>query len=249
MSYENSIMHKWTNENISFFLLPLSPDVYIHTWDETGVTTKKPTKKTRSQEVNRKTLEKLYSTNHIIIEKFNESYTDNLDGISVPKILKDNEPVHYKGSLPMYYKIYMCNDMKRKYEIENNFKYDRVIRLRPDLSIKEYLPGHVLEDEEHLLHSDYLINQDFQVSDKFAIGTSNIIDYYSSVFIKLNDYWSSPLGVPACNKNHRVGERLMKHHMDISSIRTRAFHLNCQLCRDENSGKPGIINRLIRIFR
>jgi hypothetical protein len=37
----------------------------------------------------------------------------------------------------MYNRIKSCNHLKRTYELKNNFRYDLVIRLRPDLSLTE----------------------------------------------------------------------------------------------------------------
>ena len=39
------------------------------------------------------------------------------------------------NSLRMLYRIWRCNGLKRKHEKKNNFRYDRVIRVRPDILI------------------------------------------------------------------------------------------------------------------
>ena len=47
----------------------------------------------------------------------------------------------------MFNKIYLANKLKKEYEIKNNFLYDYVIRIRPDLVVKEHLPSYIFKDD------------------------------------------------------------------------------------------------------
>jgi hypothetical protein len=65
--------------------------------------------------------------------------------------------MYYKGFLcgdklvnatvfPQLYKIWDCNRIKIEYENKNNFKYDLVIRFRPDMCLVEEIPKEYLND-------------------------------------------------------------------------------------------------------
>ncbi|MCU0287586.1 MAG: hypothetical protein MUF15_14480, partial [Acidobacteria bacterium] len=167
-----------------------------------------------------------------IIEEYQNSYAEEMKGIKVPDILKKEEEQHYKGAIPMFYKMYQCNELKRQYEIQNKQHYDLVIRLRPDMIINQEIPSYVLLQKDILWFSDCKVNPAFQVSDKFAVANSTNMDYYCSVWPLLSKYWENPLGNGEW-KNHRVGERLMKSHMDHSSIVFKPFSISCDIYRNE----------------
>jgi|10_taG_2_1085330.scaffolds.fasta_scaffold107729_2 hypothetical protein len=89
--------------------------------------------------------------------------------------------------LGMYYKIKKCNDQKSKYEKENNFTYDVVIRHRTDLGFAS--PILIDEKIDYMDNIVYVPNCDraaknggIPIRDIFAISNSKNIDYYSSVF-------------------------------------------------------------------
>ena len=222
--------HHWLYENL---LQRVIPDVFIHTWSNTGISHKEADAREADETVCEEILQELYSPVAMVIEGFKDGYTDQIGSVSVPETLRENEPMHYRGTLPMYYKMHECNNLKRAHEQDNDFRYDRVIRLRPDLALKQQLPDELYLDDEKLWQSDYMITPSFQVSDKFTFGSSRVLDYYTSVYMRLSGYWKNPLGEPEAEKNHRVGERLMKHHMDVSGIKVETFSIDCELLRVE----------------
>jgi len=218
-------------ENI---LVPLKPDVFIHTWSNSGVSNKVENRfDTENRDILETVLEEMYRPEMMVIEDFEAGFSDSIDEISVPEILKEHEPLHYKGCLPMYYKMYQCNELKKTYESTNDFEYDRVIKMRPDLALYDYFPDVLFNIDDYLWHSDLMIDQNFQVSDKLAFGNSKVMDYYTSVYLMLNNYWKIPLGEPGIKRMHRVGERLMKYHMDISDIQVKSFNHRCALVRQD----------------
>lgn len=91
---------------------------------------------------------------------------------------------HY-GFLQRYlqqlYYIEKCNELKKTYEYNNNFKYDLVIRSRLDLGFnKELKLDKIRYDCINLGKRNYTNNYD----DCFAIGPSNLMDIYSNRFSK-----------------------------------------------------------------
>lgn len=209
----------------------LDPDTFIHTWRKIGKSTRKEENVPEQEnKVQSKQLKEFYNAEKVVIEEFKNEYFDEYKGVSVPDILKEKEPEHYKGSIPMFYKIYACNELKKRVEEEKSFKYDLVIRIRPDLAIYEN-PDY-FSNLTKLWFSGNLLDPSFQVSDKFAFGNSKVMDYYSSVWKKLNDYWKNPLGKEKSNtKTNRVGERLLKTHMEASEYESESFHIETDLIR------------------
>lgn len=214
----------------------LSPDVFIHTWEEVGNTTKNNSKGSNKAKkvVTQRGLMKKYKAKAVVVEPFDKEYFNSLGGVKVPAELIRLEPIHYKGALPMFYKIYQCNKLKEIEEAKYNFKYDVVIRIRPDILIMEPIPVQFLKENGLLWHSDLWLNPAAQISDKFAFSSSHIMDYYSSVFIYLSKYWENPAGDGESDLSHRVGERLMKYHFEISRYSYQLFSVNCKLIRNDN---------------
>jgi hypothetical protein len=83
----------------------------------------------------------------------------------------------------MYWGIYSANRLKSKYEQENGFKYDFVIRCRPDLVI--YNPLELKSNDMFIP-----IGWDHRggYNDTFAYGSSEQMDFYSNLYNKLSTY-------------------------------------------------------------
>lgn len=86
----------------------------------------------------------------------------------------------------MYKKMYYSNQLKKKYANENNIKYDYVIRIRPDIIIKDYLPLDIFNNYNN---NDIYIPTDFKnqfqqcvESDWIAIGTDKCMDTYFNIY-------------------------------------------------------------------
>jgi hypothetical protein len=99
-------------------------------------------------------------------------------------------------STPMYYKILSANNLKKEYEIKNNFKYDVVIRYRSHIYMDRPLTLH--EIQPNILYVPY-VSQRFEYNwwensqqngsnmtdDRLAYGDSEIMDTYSDVYNNL----------------------------------------------------------------
>jgi len=184
-----------------------NPDVFIHTWDLVGVSDKETSVDTPYY-VSKELLQQ-YNPKKYIIEKFKVEYRDTLGEVDVPDILKKYEPINYKGNLPMYFKIKKCFELMEEYEDEVGFKYDIVIRLRPDLDIYGTLPN----IESINRNTIYLSHMNITASDQFAMGYREPMLYYSSLWKYLNKYWIDPIRSGEY-KDILVGERMMKYHLN-----------------------------------
>jgi hypothetical protein len=157
----------------------------------------------------------------------NRNYTFNVDTLKIimdyykPRIIL-NEPqmnfniykdVDYETINPispysMFYSIKIANDLKSYYENKNNFKYDVVIRCRFDISIENF-DINLSEIDLSYIYTD-TVGNDFP-NDQLAISSSENMDYYSSLYDKINDYYNEGF-------RNFVGERLLRHHLKDSKL-------------------------------
>jgi hypothetical protein len=212
-------------------LEPLAPDVFVHTEESVGITNRLNLQASGQGEgrgtVTRETIERLYEPKAVeITPPFSAADRREFEGVRVPDELIEAEPDHWQGNIPNFYSIYRCNELKREWEREQGFRYDVVIRLRPDLRVPAELPPEVLSTPGTLWHTHVT---PFQVSDKLAVSSSENMDYYASVWEELGEYWADPLGETP--EEHRVGERLLKQHMDRSDIDVQRFDVGDHILR------------------
>jgi hypothetical protein len=226
---------------------PLKPDIFIFTEKNIGITNRLvDNKKHIEGTVSSESIRRLYDPDRLIItEPFSMSDLKQFKGVTVPDDLIKAEPDHWKGNIPNFYSIYSCNELKRKHEQDNGFIYDLVIRMRPDLLVEEEIPSEVIENRDILW---YTHPDDDKISDKIAISNSKNMDYYSSVWENLSSYWQNPLG-DGEEKNHRVGERLMRFHMHQSDINAHQIELGVKTLRSrqylkEKYTQDNMINKL-----
>jgi hypothetical protein len=155
------------------FFSDLDADVFYHTWE--------------TSDVDVAHINKLYKPVNYRIDK--------------PFPLTDEMGAHTMGSFGnMLYSIMMANELKKQHEIENNFRYDLVIKTRFDLVYRPtmrfpdypYFPrtiysphgsnGYVHTDMEHTGINDVIFWGDSQSMD---IAT-NVYMYYKHVALVAN---------------------------------------------------------------
>lgn len=216
------------NNLIKNILKPLNADVFIQVWDKVGNSHKEELE--NIEIVNEKELKKLYNPKTLVIENQPQEASEHLFGKKVPRRLIEIEPLHYKSALSMYYQMKSCNDLALDYAKLNNFKYDVILRIRPDTMFLEQIPSklivNVLKNPHMVYFADYAININYQVCDKFAFGGTEGMILYSGVWNHIEDYWKDPVG----NNppfTHKVGERLLKYHVDCTTkLIAKPFYLN-----------------------
>lgn len=175
------------SKNILKFIDNYEVDFFIHTWDvETNIA----------------------NSSKIYIKK---KKIDSFINIYYPKKYKISNYDEYQNTInesninsgniyplfifPMFQSIYESNELKKQFELENNFKYDYVIRARPDVVYPKFnsLDNEITYIKNRYLYSIkeiydiYPINDDIYVNDfwnklphsmedLFWISTSNIMD-------------------------------------------------------------------------
>jgi hypothetical protein len=114
------------------------------------------------------------------------------------------ESINAQSLYSMFYSINVSNNLKKFYEIKNNFKYDIVIRCRFDILIEKFEID-LFNFDLSYIHT-YGVGNGFP-NDQFAVSNSDNMDYYSSLFERIDEYHNKGF------KNF-VGERLLRHHLN-----------------------------------
>jgi hypothetical protein len=162
-------------------------DVFIHTWDVKG---------------------------QMVPHHFVNNYDDNFDKIDYkfidfykPKKIQIDSPEYntfkqktyggrFYNTLMMWYSIHKSNQLRKEYEIENNIKYDLIIRCRFDLFFENfvineintniiYLPPNENIDnpfEPEMKQTLLDVGPKYMPNDQLAYGTSDSMDWYCKIF-------------------------------------------------------------------
>lgn len=182
----------------------LNCDVFIHTWDTLGLSYRHTDSNLHITETKHvtDTINKLYKPKKIIIEK---SRYFSITPLMQQRLI-DHRDV--SGILSMWYKIEACNNLKKDYEIENNFKYDCVIRFRGDLFVEQPIPIDIHTNLQHLFLPNY--GNFGGACDQFAYGNSEIMDKYSELYSNLENHLTA--GAPL------HPERMMLFHLEKQNL-------------------------------
>lgn len=128
-----------------------------------------------------------------------------------------------------FFNILQCNELKRQYEMLYNFKYDLVIRSRVDLFWYRDI-----EPEEVELAKSYVltpakwafkeVHPDAE-SELFAIGSSELMDRYSTMFLHVHEYCKTL----SFHAETLCGTHLKTHNIPYKAIKEhQAFEYPCQ---------------------
>jgi hypothetical protein len=159
------------------------------------------------------------------IKNFIENKLNPKNIIYVNDVDKDPKSKISHGTICMYNKIYMANKLKIQYEKDNNFIYDYVIRIRPDLIVKEHLPNHIFNSNLGNVIYMPIISKVFKIygyPDFMAISNSHNMDNYSNIYKYIVD-----LKYNNCN----ISETLLYMHLDNKNIKGILFKYPIQLYR------------------
>jgi len=178
---------------------PNNADVFIHTWYDKDLIGKNFTDYNASgwnyNSTNSKYKENIdliinevYKPKKMIAEKEKNFYDDNL---KIEKTINKHAQ-HYskkyfsKMLYSSWYSILKSNTLKEEYRLENDIKYDYVIRARFDcqlnrkLNCSNYDPNFLYTDRR----PDFPIHR--MIEDWFAFGSNKIMNIYSSSFNLMN---------------------------------------------------------------
>ena len=113
-------------------------DVFISTWKDRGVSLwsvhsqdKNLYSEVKDQEISKECISIIDNVRDCKILDFDE-YLNDKCGSHIKSILVDNVWGIGASSNPQFYTMHVASEMKKKYEKENGFLYDVVIKSRPD---------------------------------------------------------------------------------------------------------------------
>jgi hypothetical protein len=123
-------------ESYNKFISSLNPDVFISTWDHIGVSMNhgyiNPEENKTIEDNIEKHIRSVYSNiKSLKIENYN-SWFNSIDNQIKQKVYGGSYNRLTVNSYSQIYKICDSINLKSDYENSNNFKYDIVIRIRPD---------------------------------------------------------------------------------------------------------------------
>ena len=209
-------------------------DVFIHTWfDQDNLSTESVIPGREGHQLDPGAIDKLiqlYQPKKILVEKpktwnrhfeypqktFEKAHTWALE------IPGDNPLERAKAYLDntthcMWYSIMRSNLLKEEYATETNTHYDFVIRNRMD-----YAPHVAItfseppDDDSAVYYQHNPDHPDGMIGDWFAMGSTNAMNVYSSMFNCLGQL------VRQCNEEdgYWCNELILKHHLKNNSITT-----------------------------
>ena len=134
-----------------------------------------------------------------------------------------------ENSVSMFEKIYLCNELKKEHENKHNFKYDAVIRIRPDLIIKSDFKidfNNLCKDSIYV--PEYYGNKLFlyysNITNLFGLGTTDQLLYGSSKSMDVMSYIYKELG--KLNDNCILPEIVLKNYLKKNNLKINFFELN-----------------------
>ena len=205
--------------------------------------------------VNESELRKLYNPKACVVEKSPslEEY-DDFFGFKVPNKMIQKHP-KTMWSRHLFYKVYKCNELKKDFEQQNDFKYDLVIRLRPDLSIGEVISPQI--DENTLYFRYRTINISNQISDQYFYADSDTMDNVCDIYNNIEALWQQYNSNPEVELKYYWAEGLLytylqQYHPEITLVPYRTeesgVHSEFQLLEAATPDKsyPAVKDALIK---
>lgn len=128
--------------------------------------------------------------------------------------------------LSQFYSFYKAIDLKKLYEQSNNFEYDCVIRIRPDV---------YLYDEINLVTLDMSLMNVFDapchkgthltVNDHFACASSKLLDIYAECFLFLSTYYF-------VYEVDFIQEIILGKHLEVNEVNINKLSTEYLITRD-----------------
>ena len=113
-----------------------------------------------------------------------------------------------RETISMYNSYYRVSQIKQEHENRNGFKYDWVIRTRPDFGLNKPIRFQELDNSKLYVVDGSIPTIDNRAFDcNFAFGNSENMDTYCDLFNNLEDYVLNKCAGPV------VGEPLLFHHL------------------------------------
>lgn len=220
-------IENYTNIKEFFGELYDNCDFFIHTWNfceyksyNLSNIAKKPIIES-PQKFN--TIKQLYSPKKMIVDAKNMGYnTSQLYGIQ-----------------PLWYSFWKCNELKKQYELENDFKYDIVLKLRTDTIFNNKINALINEIETTYI-GEFKTIQNYDIDIAKNIATADDVFFISKsteMDIAADYYWQ-------LMKSYDNGEYInLAHHLNQNKIKIKqATHCERHCLLRDDFIKDGVLN-------
>ena len=100
-------------------------------------------------------------------------------------------PQGVQGILRQHYCVQQCNALKSRYERDNGFRYDWVLRMRADSLFLTAIENLATSDPNRIYiprHDNWAIDGTHGLNDRLAFGSSALMDVYSNRLDALHEY-------------------------------------------------------------
>jgi hypothetical protein len=195
--------------------------LFIHTWNFEKEINLQNQRVTPDEDSNTNYLLNKFNIEAVLIDKY-ESKEFLFEDIKKYSVKLTDHPNAF-GYYPMHYSIKRANDLKKVYEIENNFIFDIVYRMRFDSEIlnPEKLPINKINENVIIIptYSSWHQADHGGINDQFAYGSSIGMDCYSNLFnslSKLNGTYNNP-------------ERLLLRYLQNENVQIQRSELNVDI--------------------
>ena len=225
-------------------------DIFIHTWDN-----KLKYPKYLPDDGNYTEIERLYNPisfeceiydnnmiHELLIDSKVDKYLQHLSskGYTEWKRRSDDISEWIAGGLlrnntiSLFYGIKKVNELRKKYEKENNFKYDAIILCRFDNIVFDKINTNVLEVLEDTIFSPMGYEPDDRdklgtVNDILAVGGRDSMEVYMTLYDRMYYLLKKRFDYKHPRPFHTIG--LTKHNLVDKNININRFYLNHIVCR------------------
>ena len=187
--------HKYVKKNL---LDVFDVDVFVHTWKPQGGITQL----------------KIFEDVNFIYEPIYNAYDYPLPENTNSDMMVPNASHPANFCTSMFYSIYKANDLRVRYQILKNIKYDFVIRSRFDLALNKVIDFNSLEKGKIYVSKD-TDGPNPLLNDQFAIADPDTMNVYASTFLYLRKLYNS--GVLLCG-HEMLQEQLTKNSIPVERI-------------------------------
>ena len=209
-------------------------DIFIHTYDKIGNSSGWRYPIDLSEDINMNFLENIPNIKVLAVQKWdNIKYQFEKFRKIQPNITNINVIA------TIFYKIFMCNELRKQYEIENDIKYDLIIRMRGDQIFEKKINLNFPEnkilinsypwgDEDYIHHfigddcgTEGGRNEIEWLNDRFAVGNSENIDYLCDLY---NHFEELIENEPFVELEHLLYKHLIKNNIELEK-RNLSFYV------------------------
>lgn len=245
-------------ENLRTCLLGhYKPSVFLHLWDtygwraegndiELGVGKFKGFDH-YSGKVNQQQVLDLLQPVSWVFESFEDREQMFVDEVAKHKPFTGHPKDRPENTVGMAWKIYQCNELRKQQEELSGFEYDLVIRSRPDMV---YGCSPITHDTVELVNQGMLLTPEAysydHASDIFAMGSSEVMNTYSDLFLHLDEMGGDMNPHSVCKRyfDSRFPGSWQKHPFRLDLNRCRKSCSNQTVCSECDPSKKILSNIL-----